>query len=284
MKNYLVFLFVLMMAISCGETDDELINITDSKGNVIAPPPGGGGTGGGGGTPVGGGGTPIGGGGGTPVGGGGGGGGIAGCPLANCTTVTTVSGCMSRNSLTTLEILNHGTDINWTVLEGDFITISKFENTITLFGGDDFNGGIVVGTGPSVSFTFDISVCPPTPPCRPSNTVVVLEEYLDGTESGQNVVHLKLSSNWPAGTTYAWQTVREDGTVKNYSASTQKIRRVSASRENPITRVIVTAKYGTCERGIITDFSPAVPQEGSSGGPTSVSGLKFIEKFILSGK
>ncbi len=93
----------------------------------------------------------------------------------------------------------------------------------------------------------------------------ILDEYLDGTQSGANFVYLNAGGNFPLGTTYTWTIKRQDGSTQYYPASTSNPRRVSASISNRITRATVTAEYSGCQKTVIKTFLCAIPNEDANG-------------------
>lgn len=41
--------------------------------------------------------------------------------------------------------------------------------------------------------------------------VAILDEYIDGTQSGSNHVYLMANGNYPSGASYTWTTTRQNG-------------------------------------------------------------------------
>lgn len=95
--------------------------------------------------------------------------------------------------------------------------------------------------------------------------LTISDEYVDGTLSGNNIVGLYVNGNFPSGTTYEWIVYREDGSIDNYSASTQTLRYVAASVDNRITYVEVIAYYGNCSRMFGSTFHCAIPNSDQLG-------------------
>ncbi len=93
----------------------------------------------------------------------------------------------------------------------------------------------------------------------------ILDEYLDGTQSGSNIVYLQASGNFPNGTSYSWTITRQDGSTQFYSASTQNPRMVSASINNRITKATVTATYQNCTKTVTKIFRCAIPNADING-------------------
>ncbi|MBQ0734377.1 hypothetical protein [Aquimarina celericrescens] len=92
----------------------------------------------------------------------------------------------------------------------------------------------------------------------------ILDEYIDGTQSGANIVYLFTNGNFPNGTTYEWLITRQNGLTQSYEASTDNPRAVSASSSNKIIRARVTARYQECSRTFLKTFIQPIPN-GSGG-------------------
>lgn len=206
-------------------------------------------------------------------------------------TETSYTECLSQNTLSVIELEGYGTDLNWTVTEGSFITVIKDGNRISLFAGDDFTGGEIVATAPNAKVTIVLSTCPPPPECYPNYSAQVMDEYIDGTAAGRDAVILNLSSTWPDKTTYQWEIVREDGSVQTYcrqegpllpDCAREKTVRVDASLENKITKAIIYVKYRDCQRAIITTFEPPIPQPGGTKSYVN-SKSSFFKKIKIKG-
>lgn len=103
----------------------------------------------------------------------------------------------------------------------------------------------------------------PPPPCNYS--LGILDEYIDGTQSGANWVYLHAGGNFPTGTTYTWWITRQNGSTQFYPASTQNPRQVSASINNRITQAKVTATFGNCTETITKIFRCAIPNADING-------------------
>jgi len=113
----------------------------------------------------------------------------------------------------------------------------------------------------------------------PTYDLTILDQYVDGTQSGNNIVGLYVNGNFPLGTTYEWNVYREDGSIDNYSASSQTLRYVAASFENRITYVEVIAYYGNCSRLFTSAFHCAIPNSDQYGNVfPDCSSYKLINK------
>lgn len=104
----------------------------------------------------------------------------------------------------------------------------------------------------------------PCPACCPS-FLAISDYYIDGIQSGPNIVGLEVTSSFPAGTTYSWIITRQDGSIQPYSASTDNPRSVSASIDNRITEATVTAEYGGCTKTVSKIFDCAIPDLDING-------------------
>lgn len=262
--NYVLLLLTLIFAFSCDmQNDQELTGFEDENGDPWNPPSD---------DPIDGG-EPIGGGG--PIGG--------GDPPSDDPViydeVREISACISKYSLSTFEITGYGNNINWHIEEGNFDVVVRDGNRLTVFVGDNFTGGIIIATTSSFKATYTISECPAPPPCYPNYTAVILDEYIDGTSSGADIVYLNLSSTWPTGTTYEWEIIRQDGSSQHYGASTDMVRAVAASIDNPIKKAIIYVTYQGCERGLVTTFDPGIPQQGTTSSYLNVKGKDFVKTF-----
>ncbi len=160
-------------------------------------------------------------------------------------------------------------NITWTVNSGSMSIISgQGTNTVTLVTGSNFSGGqiSVTGGGPiGCSSTRNVLLCggPDPDPC--DYWLSILEDYIDGTQSGANVVLLHAGNNFPSGTTFEWQITRQNGTIQFYSPSTSNPRLVSASINNRITSATVTARFGDCEKTATRTFRCAIPNADING-------------------
>jgi len=152
--------------------------------------------------------------------------------------------------------------ITWTIASG------QGTNTVTLTFGSDFSGGTisVVGVGPvNCTVTRNILLCGITPIDCTTYSLGILDEYLDGTQSGVDIVYLHAGGNFPSGTTYAWIIKRQNGSTQFYSASTSNPRQVVASINNRITQSTVTAEYEDCIKTVTKTFMCAIPNAGING-------------------
>jgi len=141
-------------------------------------------------------------------------------------------------------------------------------NTATFYFGSNFSGGniSVIGVGPSNCYVErNILLCGPGPSECTTYSLGILDEYIDGTQSGANFVYLQAGGNFPSGTTYAWTIKRQNGSIQNYSASTSNPRQVSASISNKITEATVTASYQDCTRTVSKVFNCAIPDMDENG-------------------
>ncbi|MBX2827446.1 MAG: hypothetical protein KTR22_04755 [Flavobacteriaceae bacterium] len=156
--------------------------------------------------------------------------------------------------------------ITWTVDSGAMTLISGQGTSNATFSlGSSFSGGQITVTGvgePDCNVTLEVLLCG-APECE--YTVAVLDEYIDGTQSGANFVYLHAGGNFPPGTTYAWTITRQDGSVQNYAASTANPRLVSASISNRIVSATVTAVYEDCEETSTNNFACAIPNSDANG-------------------
>ena len=94
--------------------------------------------------------------------------------------------------------------------------------------------------------------------------VAILDEYIDGTQSGYNNVYLMANGNYPVGANYTWTTTRQSGLVQTYSTVNDVIL-VSASINNRITSAIVTVNYEECSKTVSKIFYCAIPNSNSNG-------------------
>ena len=160
-------------------------------------------------------------------------------------------------------------NITWTVNSGHMTIVSgQGSNTITLITGSNFNGGqlTVEGDGPiGCISTRNIRLCGGQNPGDCGYVLGILDEYIDGTQSGANVVYLNAGGNFPNGTTYEWEIKRQDGSTQFYSPSTNNPRLVSASINNRITQATVTAKFENCEKTSTKTFMCAIPNSDANG-------------------
>lgn len=159
--------------------------------------------------------------------------------------------------------------ITWTVTGVDVsIASGQGTHTVTINLGGNFSGGSisVIGVGPAnCSAGQNILLCGTTPVGCTTYHVGILDEYIDGTQSGANFVYLHAGGNFPVGTTYAWEIKRQDGSIQLYSASTTMPRLVSASINNRITQATVTASYLSCTRTVTNIFNCAIPNSDING-------------------
>lgn len=159
--------------------------------------------------------------------------------------------------------------ITWTVDSGSITIVSgQGTNTVTFNFGSDFSGGTitVVGVGPlNCTVTINILSCGIPPVDCTTYSLGILDEYLDGTQGGADIVYLHAGGNFPAGTTYAWTIKRQDGSTQFYSASTSNPRQVVASINNRITQATVTAEFEDCTRTVTNTFICAIPNADING-------------------
>lgn len=179
--------------------------------------------------------------------------------------------CASKNQ--TLSYTYFSPDINptiiWTVDSNISIISGQGTNTLTIATGNNFNGGhiSVEGVGPiNCVASRNIPLCgDPVPVDDCEYSLGILDEYIDGTQSGANVVYLNAGGNFPTGTTYEWEIRRQDGTTQFYSPSTSNPRLISASINNRIIRATVTAKFEDCEKTETETFMCAIPNVDING-------------------
>ena len=192
--------------------------------------------------------------------------------LSDCGTLGPL--CTSPNQ--TLSYTYFTPDINpnitWTVNSGNISIISgQGTNTATFATGSNFNGAqiSVQGVGPiGCVSTRNILLCGGVNPPDQDECEYILginDEYIDGTQSGANVVYLNAGGNFPIGTTYEWEIRRQNRTTQFYSPSENNPRLVSASINNRITRATVTAKFENCEKTITKTFMCAIPDMDING-------------------
>ena len=161
---------------------------------------------------------------------------------------------------------------NWTVSGGNIFIIGSGQgtNTVTLFLGSDYSGdgelSVEINGSICASDSREIPLCGnPITPEECQYSLGILDEYIDGTQSGANVVYLHAGGNFPTGTTYEWKIRRQNGTIQFYSPSTSNPRLVSASINNRITRATVTAKFEDCEKTVTKTFMCAIPNADING-------------------
>ena len=163
-------------------------------------------------------------------------------------------------------------NIVWFVNRGDIsIGIGEGGNTAYLSFGSDFKGGTITVMGfgpPECSVTLEIPLCSddnidPADDCY--YALGILDEYIDGTQSGANFVYLYAGGTFPTGTTYEWEIIRQDGTIQFYSPSTSNPRWVSASIDNRITEATVIASFEDCEETANKTFRCAIPNSDING-------------------
>lgn len=95
--------------------------------------------------------------------------------------------------------------------------------------------------------------------------VAILDEYIDGTQSGSDYVYLMANSNYPSGATYTWTTTRQSGLTQTYAATTDNPRLVDASINNRITSASVTVSYQGCSETVSRTFACAIPNSDANG-------------------
>ena len=191
------------------------------------------------------------------------------------------SGCNSSNWPS--NVLTTGTGIAFTVPAGTgsgwtykwvvttpALQIVSGGNTTTAYikGVSGYANGIVYVT----RFKDGVSACSDMKPVTISPNVIycnytlsILDEYIDGTQSGSDTVHLSVGGNYPTGTTYAWTITRQDGSVQYYAPQATRTRIVSASIDNRITDASVVANYQTCTSVVTKKFRCAIPNSDIYG-------------------
>ncbi|EDP72168.1 hypothetical protein FBALC1_13742 [Flavobacteriales bacterium ALC-1] len=95
--------------------------------------------------------------------------------------------------------------------------------------------------------------------------VAILDEYIDGTQSGSNYVYLLANGNYPSGALYTWTTTRQSGLVQTYPVTTANPRLVSASINNRIVSATVTVSYEDCTETVNKVFNCAIPNSDANG-------------------
>lgn len=96
-------------------------------------------------------------------------------------------------------------------------------------------------------------------------TLSILDEYVDGTQSGSDTVHLSVGGNYPTGTAYAWTITRQDGSVQYYPPQATRVRIVAASINNRITDASVVASFNNCSSIVTKKFRCAIPNSDIYG-------------------
>lgn len=192
--------------------------------------------------------------------------------LTECATSGPLCGLPNQTISYTLTTPDVITTINWIVDSSEDISIASGQgtNTVTLNLGSDFEGG-------QISVEFDSSICVsplirniplcggPGPDDCTTYSLGILDEYIDGTQSGADIVYLHAGGNFPSGTTYAWTIKRQNGSTQFYSASTSNPRQVVASINNRITQATVTAEYEDCIKTVTKTFMCAIPNADING-------------------
>ncbi len=156
--------------------------------------------------------------------------------------------------------------ITWRINRGN-ISISRGQgtNTVVLNFASNFTGGevTVLGAGlPNCSVTFEILRCGIID-CN--NLLSIFDEYIDGTQSGVDLVYLQAGGNFPQGTTYTWKIRRQNGSMDSYHSSTDNPRQIEASINNRITQATVTAEYLNCSKTVTKTFRCAIPNADFNG-------------------
>ncbi|WP_412561561.1 T9SS type A sorting domain-containing protein [Winogradskyella sp. MIT101101] len=95
--------------------------------------------------------------------------------------------------------------------------------------------------------------------------VAILDEYIDGTQSGSDYVYLMANGNYPSGATYTWTTTRQSGLTQTYATTTDNPRLVDASINNRITSASVTVSYQGCSETVNRTFACAIPNSDANG-------------------
>lgn len=160
-------------------------------------------------------------------------------------------------------------NITWTIVSGNIsIEDGQGTNTITLKFGSNFQGGYVtvVGAGKSdCSVTFEIIACSEIPVDNCKYHLGILDEYIDGTQSGANFVYLNAGGNFPSETTYTWTIKRQNNSTQFYPPSINNPRKISTSINNRITQATVTAEYLDCVKTVSKFFRCAIPNSDING-------------------
>lgn len=184
------------------------------------------------------------------------------------------SGCGSTNwpsNVTTLEGsvftvpagLGAGWTYVWVVTPGLEILSGQGTTTVLIKGLDGFWSGSVYVT----RYKNGVSACADvkTIAIGCNYTLFILDEYIDGTQSGSNSVHLSVGGNYPIGTTYEWTLTRQDGSVQYYPPQATRVRVVSASIDNRITEATVVANFSRCYSEVTKTFRCAIPNSDIYG-------------------
>lgn len=93
--------------------------------------------------------------------------------------------------------------------------------------------------------------------------VAILDEYIDGTQSGSNYVYLMANGNYPSGASYTWTTTRQNGLIQTYAGG--DIILVDASINNRIVSAEVTVSFEDCTETVSKTFDCAIPNSDANG-------------------
>ncbi|WP_299674862.1 hypothetical protein [uncultured Tenacibaculum sp.] len=182
--------------------------------------------------------------------------------------------CANRNQILSYTYFSSSPSTNtiWSIVSGD-ITIIRGQNTntVTLNFGNNFSGGSVMVSGNGVlncAVILQINNCGNggTGSICDTYSPGISDNYLDGTLSGANFIHLEASGNFPSGTTYTWAIKYKNGNTRYYPASTDKSRRIFAAiKTDRIEKATVTAKYNNCEKTFSKTYDCPIPEHDEHG-------------------
>jgi hypothetical protein len=155
----------------------------------------------------------------------------------------------------------------WVVTPGLQIVTGQGTTTTVIQGNIGFSSGSVYIT----RYKNGVSACADVKTITIGNAVLcnytlsILDEYVDGTQSGSDIVHLSVGGNYPTGTTYAWTITRQDGSVQYYPPQATRVRIVAASINNRITDASVVANFNTCSSVVTKKFTCSIPHSDFYG-------------------
>ncbi|EDP71908.1 hypothetical protein FBALC1_12442 [Flavobacteriales bacterium ALC-1] len=159
--------------------------------------------------------------------------------------------CANQNQTVTITAEPGFSIYTWNVYEGDMtITSGNGSQTITIQTGPNFEGGAVslfalsqFGTTFICESGYTLDSCVSIVKGCPIYALGITDGYIDGTQSGSDIIYINVSSNAPSGTTYALQVKRQNGTIQFYPASTSTVRAIAASVSNPVVEITVTSEF-----------------------------------------
>jgi hypothetical protein len=93
--------------------------------------------------------------------------------------------------------------------------------------------------------------------------VSILDEYIDGTQSGSNSVFLMANGNFTLGAIYTWTITRQNGSVQTYTGGNLIL--VDTSFNNRIVSATVNVSYEDCEKTANKIFRCAIPNADANG-------------------